>query len=221
LINKSAEIMKIISSLLVISLFTWSCQASNAESPAANLTPITASGDLETATFGTGCFWCTEAIFESLIGVEKAESGYSGGPVKNPTYKAVCSGSTGHAEVIQISYDPTQITFTELLEVFWQTHDPTTLNKQGYDEGTQYRSAIFYHSEEQKELAEEFKAKLDAEGAFENKIVTEITAFDAFYSAGDYHQDYFELNPNQGYCRSVIAPKMDKFKKVFGDKLKK
>lgn len=213
--------MKTIYSLLAISLFAWSCQDSNAEVSTSAPTPIAAAGDLETATFGTGCFWCTEAIFESLKGVNKVESGYSGGSVKNPTYKAVCAGTTGHAEVVQVTYDPSQITFVELLEVFWQTHDPTTLNKQGYDEGTQYRSAIFYHSDEQKNLAEEYKARLDNEGAFDNPIVTEITKFDVFYSAEQYHQDYYEQNANQGYCRAVIAPKMEKFKKAFADKIKK
>lgn len=175
---------------------------------------------LQVATFGNGCFWCTEAIFQRLNGVEKVVSGYSGGKVKNPTYKEVCSGLTGHAEVIQITYDPKRISFDELLEVFWKTHDPTTLNRQGADEGTQYRSAVFYHTDEQKQLAEEYKKKLDASGAFDNPIVTEITPFTAFYPAEDYHQNYFNLNGTQPYCSFVIQPKVEKFEKVFKSKLK-
>jgi peptide-methionine (S)-S-oxide reductase len=175
---------------------------------------------LQVATFGNGCFWCTEAIFQRLNGVEKVVSGYSGGKVKNPTYKEVCSGLTGHAEVIQITYDPKKISFDELLEVFWKTHDPTTLNRQGADEGTQYRSAVFYHNEEQKALAEKYKKKLDGSGAFDNPIVTEITAFTEFYPAEDYHQNYFNLNGTQPYCSFVIQPKVEKFQKVFKSKLK-
>ena len=175
---------------------------------------------LQVATFGNGCFWCTEAIFQRLNGVDKVVSGYSGGKVKNPTYKEVCSGLTGHAEVIQITYDPKKITFDELLEVFWKTHDPTTLNRQGADEGTQYRSAVFYHSEEQKNLTTEYRKKLDASGAFNNPIVTEITPFSEFYPAEDYHQNYFNLNGTAPYCSFVIQPKIEKFQKVFKSKLK-
>jgi peptide-methionine (S)-S-oxide reductase len=175
---------------------------------------------LKTATFGSGCFWCTEAIFERVNGVVKVESGYSGGTVENPTYQEVCTGTTGHAEVTQITYDPSVISFDELLEIFWKTHDPTTLNKQGNDVGTQYRSVIFYHNEEQKELAEKYKSELDKSGAWDNPIVTEISPFKNFYSAEGYHQDYYENNPNQGYCAFVIAPKVEKFEKVFKDKLK-
>lgn len=175
----------------------------------------------EVATFANGCFWCTEAIFEQLNGVISAESGYTGGNTTNPTYKEVCTGETGHAECLQITFDPSKISFDELLEVFWQTHDPTTLNRQGADIGTQYRSAIFYHNNAQKEKAEKYKAELDKSGAFENPIVTEITAFDKFYPAEDYHQQYFENNENNNsYCRIVIRPKLDKFKKVFKGKLK-
>lgn len=177
--------------------------------------------NMEVATFGNGCFWCTEAIFQELKGVVKAESGYSGGHVKNPSYKEVCTGSTGHAEVIQVTFDPEEITFVELLEVFWKTHDPTTLNRQGADVGTQYRSAIFYHSEEQKQQAEAYKQKLNQAGIWENPIVTEITAFDTFYKAEAYHQDYYGLNTEEGYCRVVITPKLAKFREVFADKLKK
>ena len=176
---------------------------------------------LEKATFGSGCFWCTEAIFERLNGVVKVESGYSGGKVEDPTYEEVCSGTTGHAEVTQITYDPTKISYDELLEVFWKTHDPTTLNRQGNDVGTQYRSVIFYHNEEQKTLAEKYKIELNKSGAWDNPIVTEISPFTKFYSAEGYHQDYYANNPNQGYCVFVIAPKLERFKKVFKDKLKK
>lgn len=172
------------------------------------------------ATFANGCFWCTEAIFEELDGVLSAVSGYTGGETINPTYKEVCSGNTGHAECLQITYDTTKISFDELLEVFWQTHDPTTLNRQGADVGTQYRSGIFYHSEEQRAKAESYKAALDKSGAFDRPIVTEITPFSVFYPAEDYHQQYYELNGNSNpYCRVVIQPKLEKFRKVFKAKL--
>jgi peptide-methionine (S)-S-oxide reductase len=174
----------------------------------------------DTATFGTGCFWCTEAIFQQLEGVEKVTSGYGGGHVANPSYKEVCNGTTGHAECIQVIYDPKKITYDELLEVFWQTHDPTTLNRQGNDVGTQYRSVVFYHNNEQKEKAEHYKAELDKSGAFNNPIVTEITAFTNFYPAENYHQDYYEQNGDQPYCSLVIRPKVEKFQKVFKSKLK-
>jgi len=176
--------------------------------------------NLDTATFGAGCYWCVEAIFQQLKGVDTVVSGFTGGTVKNPSYEAVCNGTTGHAEVIQITYDPKIISFKELLEVFWSSHDPTTLNRQGYDVGTQYRSAIFYHSEEQKKLAEEYKKKLNEENAFDNPVVTEISAFDVFYTAKADHQNYYNNNKSQGYCRMVIAPKLEKFEKVFKDKMK-
>lgn len=183
--------------------------------------PVMIEGNnIEVATFGSGCFWCTEAIFEQLNGVKTVVSGYSGGEVENPTYKAVCAGETGHAEVTQITYDSAIISFTELLEVFWKTHDPTTLNRQGADVGTQYRSAIFYHSEEQKKLAEEYKVKLTEAKIFNSPIVTEISKFDKFYSAEDYHQDYYVQNKQQQYCSLVITPKVEKFKEVFKSKLK-
>ncbi len=176
----------------------------------------------ETATFANGCFWCTEAIFTDLNGVISVTSGYSGGTTENPTYKQVCSGQTGHAECLQIVYDPSKISFDELLEVFWKTHDPTTLNRQGGDVGTQYRSAIFYHNDEQKQKAEKYKAELDKSGAFDKPIVTEITPFTKFYPAENYHQQYFENNENNNpYCSVVIRPKVEKFRKVFKDKLKK
>jgi peptide-methionine (S)-S-oxide reductase len=177
--------------------------------------------DLQKATFGSGCFWCTEAIFERLNGVVSVESGYSGGDVENPTYEQVCAAKTGHAEVTQITFDPEVISFDELLEVFWKTHDPTTLNRQGNDVGPQYRSVIFYHNNEQKQLAERYKAELDKSGAWDKPIVTEISPFKNFFKAENYHQDYFENNPSQPYCSFVIAPKVEKFEKVFKNKLKK
>ena len=182
---------------------------------------MTGSGNLDTATFGTGCFWCTEAIFQQMKGVKKVSSGYSGGHVPNPSYKEVCDGTTGHAECIEIVYDPGEVSFDELLEVFWQTHDPTTLNRQGNDVGTQYRSVIFYHNKEQKEKAEKYKAELDRSGAFSNPIVTEISPAAPFYVAEDYHQNYYNNNGSQPYCNFVIRPKLEKFQKVFKDKIKK
>ena len=177
--------------------------------------------NLKVATFGAGCFWCVEAVFQRLKGVESVESGYSGGHVENPTYEQVCSKTTGHAEVCQLRYDPEQVSFEELLEVFWKTHDPTTLNRQGNDSGPQYRSVIYYHDEKQKKLAHEYKHKLDASGAWPDPIVTEISPFTTFYKAEGYHQNYYNLNRYQGYCQFVIVPKLEKFKKVFKDKLKK
>lgn len=176
----------------------------------------------DTAYLAAGCFWCIEAIFQQLDGVISVKSGYTDGHVKNPSYKEVCTGLTGHAEAAEIVYDPSVITFDELLEVFWKTHDPTTLNRQGADVGTQYRSGIYYISEVQKNTAEKYKAELDAAGAFDLPIVTEIKPFDGkFYVAEDYHQNYYNENGNQGYCRMVIRPKIEKFQKVFGDKIKK
>lgn len=176
---------------------------------------------MDTATFGTGCFWCTEAVFQSLKGVYKVTSGYSGGRKENPTYEEVCTGTTGHAEVSQIVFNPEEITFDELLQVFWRTHDPTSLNRQGDDIGTQYRSVIFYHNEEQKESAEYYKDRITQENIWDKPIVTEITAFTKFYPAEDYHQNYYNNNPGQGYCSFVITPKIEKFKKLFADRLKK
>lgn len=175
----------------------------------------------QVATFAAGCFWCVEAQYQQLNGVIKVESGYLGGHVDNPTYKQVCTGNTGHAEACNIYYYPSIISYDELLAAFWIAHDPTTLNRQGNDVGTQYRSAIFYHNEEQKQKAEEYKKKLNDEKAFGNPVVTEISPYSKFYKAEDYHQDYYNQNPNQGYCQFVVKPKMDKFKKVFADKLKK
>lgn len=184
-------------------------------------TMTTATANLDTATFGTGCFWCTEAIFQQLTGVEKVTSGYSGGQVKNPTYREVCSGTTGHAECLNIVYDTTKITFDELLEVFWQVHDPTTLNRQGADVGTQYRSVVFYHDEQQKSKVEKYKAALDKSGAWDKPVVTTLEKFELFYPAEDYHQNYYINNTEEGYCQFVIRPKLEKFEKVFKNKLKK
>lgn len=178
------------------------------------------SDNLEPATFGSGCFWCTEAIFERVKGVKKVISGYSGGTVENPTYKEVCTGNTGHAEVTQLSFDPNVVSYDELLEIFWKTHDPTTLNRQGADVGTQYRSAVFYHNEKQKEKAEHYKKELEKAEIFDDPIVTEIVPFEKFYEAENYHQDYYANNPSQGYCAFVITPKVEKFEKVFKSKLK-
>ncbi|MEI6949425.1 peptide-methionine (S)-S-oxide reductase MsrA [Paraflavisolibacter sp. H34] len=179
------------------------------------------SEKIDTATFGTGCFWCTEAIFEQLEGVVKVTSGYSGGRVPNPTYKQVCTGETGHAECVQVLFEPEKISFDDLLEVFWQVHDPTTLNRQGADVGTQYRSVVFYHDKEQKDKAEYYKEELDKSQSFKAPIVTEIAPFTKFYTAEDYHQEYYENNKNANpYCAAVIRPKLDKFQKVFAKKLK-
>lgn len=174
----------------------------------------------EVATLGGGCFWCTEAIYLDLKGVERVQSGYSGGHIDKPSYKQVTSGTTGHAEVIQFLFDPTVISFGEILEIFWSTHDPTTLNRQGNDVGPQYRSAVFYHSEDQKKEAEFYKNKLNESGAFNRPIVTEITPFSNFYVAEDYHQNYYNENGMQPYCQFVIRPKVEKFKKAFAEKLK-
>ncbi len=174
---------------------------------------------LKIATFGGGCFWCVEAVFENLKGVKNVVSGYSGGRIPNPTYEQVCTKLTGHVEVCQIHYDPKVVSFDELLEVFWKTHDPTTKDKQGADEGPQYRSVIFYHDDDQKKVAQDYVKKLDDSGAFSAKIVTVISPLINFYVAEAYHQDYFRNNPYQGYCMAIVRPKVEKFKKVFKDKL--
>lgn len=175
---------------------------------------------MELATFGSGCFWCTEAVFQRLKGVEKVVSGYAGGHLASPTYMQVCAGNTGHAEVIQVQYDPSIVSYEDLLEVFWKTHDPTTLNRQGNDEGTQYRSVIFYHTEDQKRLAEQYKQKLEKAGIWSDPIVTEISPYTSFYPAEGYHQNYYNDNPKQGYCAYIIRPKVEKLEKVFRDRLK-
>lgn len=175
---------------------------------------------LEVATFGAGCFWCTEAQFQVLKGVEKVESGYAGGTVPHPTYRQVCTGNTGHAEVSNIYYDPSVISYEQLLAAFWMAHDPTQLNRQGNDVGTQYRSVIFYHNDEQKKLAEEYKEKLNKENVYGKPVVTEISPAPTFYKAEDYHQNYYNENGDQPYCQFVIRPKLEKFQKVFKDQLK-
>ena len=178
------------------------------------------SDNHDVATFGAGCFWCVEAVFKRLKGVEQVVSGYTGGHVESPSYKQVCTGTTGHAEAVQITYDPTVISYADLLEVFWHIHDPTTLNRQGADVGTQYRSAIFYHTEEQRAAAEKSKSEADASKSWKDPIVTEVEPSTRFYEAEGYHQDYFRLNPGQGYCRVVIDPKVKKFEKLYKEKLK-
>jgi len=176
--------------------------------------------NLDTATLGAGCFWCVEAVFQELKGVQSVQSGYAGGFVKNPSYKEVCNGTTGHAEVAQIVYDADVLKFEEILEVFWKTHDPTTLNRQGNDTGTQYRSSIFYHNDEQKEKAEFYLKQIDESGAYPDPIVTTIEELTEFYVAEDYHQDYFKNNSSQPYCTFVIQPKLEKFRKAFSQNLK-
>ncbi len=177
--------------------------------------------NIETATLGAGCFWCVEAVFDDLQGVESVESGYSGGHTENPTYREVCSETTGHAEVVNVNFNPNEISFKEILQIFFTVHDPTTLNRQGNDIGSSYRSAIFYHDENQKQIAEEVVKEIGAEGIYDNPIVTEVTAFDKFYIAEDYHQEYFDNNPNQPYCAAVVAPKVAKFRQKFVGRLKK
>jgi peptide-methionine (S)-S-oxide reductase len=206
-------------SLLFITALVAGCQGSSPTTLPADQKEINMQQS-ETATLGAGCFWCVEAIFQNLEGVTKVQSGYSGGTVTNPSYKEVCNGTTGHAEVVQVTFDPAVISFAELLEVFFSTHDPTTLNRQGADAGTQYRSAIFYHSDEQKRVAELAVKTANESGDWSDPVVTEVTAFTSFYPAEDYHQDYYSVNGSQPYCRIVIAPKMEKFKKQFADKLK-
>ena len=215
----------LIPSLLLCSALTIAaCKGSTSntminEQTMDNEQQVTALG-MDSATFGAGCFWCIEAVFSDLNGVSKVTSGYAGGAVVDPTYKQVCTGTTGHAEVARIIYDPSVVTFDELLEVFWQTHDPTTMNSQGADVGTQYRSVVFYHNEDQRRTAEHFKAELDKSAAFTKPIVTEISSLPTFYPAENYHQEYYALNPEQGYCQYVIRPKMEKFRKAFATKLK-
>ena len=210
-------------SLLAVALFAG-CDASspkesNVKKSPPPPPPPTASSRL--ATFGGGCFWCVEALFQRVEGVESVASGYSGGDSANPTYEEVCSGRSGHAEVIQVRYDSTKVTYETLLEIFWKTHDPTTLNQQGADRGTQYRSVVFFHDAEQQKITEEVKASLTQAKAFDKPIVTEIVPFEKFWKAEDYHQSYFELNPDNRYCQAVIPAKLAKLEKVFKDRLKK
>lgn len=177
--------------------------------------------DYDTITLGTGCFWCSEAIFERVKGVVSAEAGYSGGEIPNPTYQQVSQGNTGYAEVVQVVYNPSKINFEKLLEIFWKTHNPTTLNRQGADVGTQYRSVIFYQNTKQKQLAQAYKEKLDKAGIWPNPVVTEISPFKSFYPAEKYHQEYYRKNPSAGYCQFVITPKVEKFEQIFKDVMKK
>jgi peptide-methionine (S)-S-oxide reductase len=196
--------------VLSLFLFTISCCGQTIET----------NTSYEKATFGAGCFWCTEAIFEQLKGVRYVISGYTGGTVTNPTYEQICSGTTGHAEVVEVTFDPNLISFKELLEIFWEIHNPTTLNRQGADVGTQYRSVVFYHSQKQKEETEFYKKKLNEQKVYESPVVTEISAASTFYKAENYHQGYYDRNTNAPYCQAVITPKVVKFKKVFSEKLK-
>jgi len=207
--------------LLILGMVLVSCTVQGQKQKTTIKDKITTTVNMELATFGGGCFWCTEAIFEQLEGVLMVESGYSGGHVENPSYNSVINGRSGHAEVIHITFDAKVLSFNELLDVFFNTHNPTTLNQQGADRGTQYRSAVFYHNDTQKKATNEMINGLDKSGAFENKIVTEVTEFDAFYVAEDYHQDYYTNNKTQGYCQVVINPKLEKFQKMYKEKLKK
>ena len=210
----------IMGGLIAFSLTSCAQKSSTVKAPSmSEEVQLSKAEGLETATLGAGCFWCVEAVFQELKGVKSVISGYTGGKTPNPTYQEIGTGTTGHAEVAQITYDPEVISFEEILEVFWSTHDPTTLNRQGYDIGTQYRSAIFYHDEEQKAIAKKSKKEV-APQLWDDPIVTEITPLSDFYVAEDYHQNFYSLNPNQGYCRAVINPKMEKFRKKFADKLK-
>jgi peptide-methionine (S)-S-oxide reductase len=217
--KKISKITVIVLSIIT-SAFHFSC-GSAGEKKEAGLQNQTNKMDqkLEKITFGAGCFWCVEAVFQRVKGVKSVTSGYMGGKIKNPTYREVCSGLTGHAEVCQLAYDPKEVDVATLLEIFWQTHDPTTLNRQGADTGTQYRSAVFFHTPEQQKEAEAWKQKLNAQHVFPNPIVTEITPASEFYVAEDYHQNYFNENRTEPYCQIVIKPKMDKFLKAFKSKL--
>ena len=215
----SRNLLTLMLALLVIS----SCQAKpRTLETSENTYPMETpkAENLDTITLGAGCFWCIEAVFLELKGVHSVTSGYMGGQTKNPTYKDICTGTTGHAEVARIVFDTSVISLDEVLEVFWMTHDPTTLNRQGADTGTQYRSAVFYANEEQRALAQRYKEELDKSGAFPGPIVTEITAAPVFYEAENYHKDYYAQNGEQGYCRMVIRPKLEKFRKVFPDRVR-
>lgn len=206
------------SGLVIAAMATASCDAQAPKR--SDQAPTTKSGKLELATFGGGCFWCTEAVFEKVKGVDKVVSGYAGGFVPNPTYKQVCTGQTGHAEVIQMTFDPAVIAYEDLLEIFWKTHDPTTPNQQGPDTGPQYRSVVFYHNDQQKKTAEDYKKQLGESKTFRKPIVTEISAHTTFYAAENYHQDFYELNRRYPYCTRYVSPKIKKFNRLFKDKMK-
>jgi len=208
---------------IIITIISLNACGQNEKVATKNKTHNMGNKDLsafEIATFGGGCFWCVEAVFQRMKGVDTVISGYSGGSIDNPTYKQICTGTTGHAEVIQIYFDPNTVTFEELLEVFFNTHDPTTLNRQGNDVGTQYRSVIFYHSEKQKAIAETYKQQVDKQGVYKSPLVTEISPLKVFYPAEDYHQNYFNLNGREPYCSYVVRPKVEKFEKMFKEKMK-
>ncbi len=213
------KIIGVFLALLPLSFFAKASQGNLPKSK--EILNMEIQNELEVATFAGGCFWCTEAVFLELDGVTKVVSGYIGGKTVNPTYKEICNGDTGHAEAIEITFDPKKITFGELLEIFFATHDPTTLNRQGADVGTQYRSEIFYHNATQKQISEDYIALMTSENTFGKPIVTKISAASIFYAAEDYHQNYYNQNKTQGYCSYVITPKIDKLKKVYQDKLKK
>lgn len=218
---KTIKLLQMNLTLIVCFILSVSCAQNKEENKSAkmeNKEKTELSDNM--ATFGAGCFWCVEAVFQRLDGVISIESGYSGGKVKNPAYREVCEGTTGHAEVCRIHFDPKKISFDELLEVFWKTHDPTTLNRQGNDHGTQYRSVIFYHNEKQKEIAEKYKEEINKSGAYPSPIVTEISPLINYYPAEDYHQNYYNQNGSEGYCRYVIQPKVEKFEKIFKNKMK-
>lgn len=197
------------------------CDESSSKEPSVKKTPPPSGSASKLATFGGGCFWCVEAVFQRVEGVESVESGYSGGSTESPTYEQVCTGKTGHAEAIQVRYDSKKVAYETLLEIFFKTHDPTTLNQQGADRGTQYRSVIFFHDAEQQKIAEEVKASLTKEHVYDRPIVTQIVPFERFFKAEDYHQNYFEENPENRYCSAVIPPKLEKLEKLFKDRLKK
>lgn len=213
--------MRTILSGILLAITFAGCAQNKLKTANYNMSDSTiSSAKTDTATFGAGCFWCVEAVFQRLDGVLKVTSGYSGGHIENPTYEEVCSKSSGHVEVARIIYDPSKVSFDELLEVFWQVHDPTTLDQQGADVGPQYRSVIFYHNEAQKQKAEKYKKELDTSGAWDKPIVTAIEPLKNFYPAENYHQNYYNDNSDQMYCRYVIRPKVEKFEKVFKNKLK-
>jgi peptide-methionine (S)-S-oxide reductase len=214
--------MKFIFSTLMLAMAMASCAQEKSKTASNNMSDSTiANVQTDTATFGAGCFWCVEAVFQRMEGVLKVTSGYSGGHIENPSYEEVCSKSSGHVEVARIIYDPSKVTFDELLEVFWQTHDPTTPDQQGNDVGPQYRSVVFYHNDAQKQKAEHYKKELNASGAWSKPIVTAIEPLKNFYAAENYHQNYYNENPDEMYCRYVIRPKVEKFEKVFKNKMKK
>ncbi len=221
LINK----IKVAVTFVAAIFFIGACAQNNSKTnvmEAPNEIPAnTSHSNIDTATLGAGCFWCVEAVFQRLEGVLSIESGYSGGFIKNPAYREVCNGTTGHAEVCRLTFDKTKISFDEILEVFWKTHDPTTPNQQGNDIGTQYRSVVFYHNEEQKALAEKYKEEINKSGAYDKPVITEISPLINYYKAEAYHQNYFNQNGKEGYCQYVIQPKVEKFEKIFKNKLKK